>query len=163
VGLGSNQGESTAILSAALVGLQACAASDLHCSRLWRTSPVDCPPGSPDFLNAAVAFDVLPQITPEGLLRRLKQLEREHGRQQRYQRNAPRPLDLDLLLFGDEQRHTPWFTLPHPRAVDRQFVLQPAAEILPNRVWPGTGSTIAELQAGLKTDEQLELVCDRLW
>lgn len=163
VGLGSNQGESTAILKAALVGLQACAASDLCCSRLWRTSPVDCPPGSPDFLNAAVAFDALPGITPEAMLRRLKLLEREQGRMQHYQRNAPRPLDLDLLLFGDEQRSLPWFTLPHPRAIDRQFVLRPAAEVAPNRVWPGTTSTIAELLAALHTDEQLELVCDRSW
>lgn len=162
MGLGSNQGESSAILQAALAGLRACAASDLRCSRLWRTSPVDCPPGSPDFLNAAVAFDALPSLSPEALLRRLKLLEREHGRQQQYQRNAPRPLDLDLLLFGDEQRNLPWFTLPHPRAIDRQFVLRPAAEVLPDRVWPGSNSTIAELLANLVTDEKLELICDPL-
>lgn len=163
MGLGSNQGESSAILKAALAGLRACAVSDLCCSSLWRTSPVDCPPGSPDFLNAAVAFDVLPGMTPESLLRQLKRLEREHGRQQRYQRNAPRPLDLDLLLFGDELRNLPWFALPHPRAIDREFVLRPAAEIVPHRVWPGTTSTIAELLAALRTDEHLELVCDRLY
>ncbi len=162
MGLGSNQGESSAILKAALEGLRACAATDLHCSRLWRTSPVDCPPGSPDFLNAAVAFDALPGMTPETLLHNLKRLEREHGRQAQSQRNAPRPLDLDLLLFGEEQRNLPWFVLPHPRAIDREFVLRPAAELVPNRVWPGTTSTVAQLLASLDTDEELELVCERL-
>lgn len=162
MGLGSNQGESTAILRAALDGLRACAGSEIRCSRLWRTSPVDCPPGSPDFLNAAVAFEPLPGMSPETLLRNLKRLEREHGRQARYQRNAPRPLDLDLLLFGEQQRNLPWFILPHPRAIDREFVLRPAAELVPDRIWPGTTSTVAELLAGLQTDEELNLVCERL-
>ncbi len=71
-------------------------------SSLWRTSPVDCPPDSGDFINAVVAFEPRDGLTPEGLLAALKQLEREFGRAAAPVRNAPRELDLDLLVYGDE-------------------------------------------------------------
>ena len=73
-------------------------------------------------------------------------------------RNAPRELDLDLLLFDGETRDTDHFTLPHPRAVDRLFVLAPAEEVLPDAVWPGTGRTIRTLRAELETDEAVERI-----
>ncbi|HAL41562.1 MAG TPA: 2-amino-4-hydroxy-6-hydroxymethyldihydropteridine diphosphokinase, partial [Gammaproteobacteria bacterium] len=117
VGLGSNQGESTEIVIAAMHALARLAQpGSVRSSSLWRTSPVNCPPESGDFINAAVVFDALPDLTPEMLLSRLKTLEREFGRAERYQRNAPRELDLDLLLFGSERRQSEHFTLPHPRA-----------------------------------------------
>jgi len=156
VGLGSNQGDSVGIIRAALDRLTAFAAGPLRRSRLYRTSPVDCPPGSSDFVNAAAAFTPLPDTTPEGLLAALKALEREFGRTKRPVRNAPRELDLDLLLFGDEVRQQDDFVLPHPRAVDRLFVLEPAAELLPAVVWPGTRRTIAELRDALESSEEVE-------
>jgi len=122
-------------------------------SHLWQTSPVDCPPLSDDFINAAAAFEPLPDLTPEALLAGLKVLEREYGRNVAAVRNAPRELDLDLLLFGGETRDTESFTLPHPRAVNRLFVLAPAAEVMPDVVWPGTQRTIRELLAALDSDE----------
>ena len=71
-------------------------------------------------------------------------------------RNAPRELDLDLLLFDEQTRNDPDFVLPHPRAVNRLFVLAPAAEVLPEATWPGVGLTIAELLAGVASDEQVQ-------
>jgi len=125
-------------------------------SHLWQTSPVDCPPLSDDYINAAAAFEPLPDLTPEALLTGLKTLEREFGRQLEPVRNAPRELDLDLLLFGNQTRDTESFTLPHPRAVNRLFVLAPAAEVMPDVVWPGTQRTIRELLAALDSDEVVQ-------
>ncbi|MEJ2087586.1 MAG: 2-amino-4-hydroxy-6-hydroxymethyldihydropteridine diphosphokinase, partial [Gammaproteobacteria bacterium] len=78
-----------------------------------------------------------------------------YGREAAPVRNAPRELDLDLLLFDDQTRDSADFTLPHPRAVNRLFVLAPAAEVLPDAIWPGTDQSIAELLAALETDERV--------
>jgi 2-amino-4-hydroxy-6-hydroxymethyldihydropteridine diphosphokinase len=156
IGLGSNRGESAAIVAAAMDRLEAFASGPVLRSSLWRTSPVDCPPGSAPFVNAAAAFRPRPALTPEALLAALKALEVEFGRQPVTVRNSPRELDLDLLLFGDEIRDLSEFVLPHPRAVDRRFVLAPAAEVLPDAVWPRSGRTIRELLVALDSDEQVE-------
>jgi 2-amino-4-hydroxy-6-hydroxymethyldihydropteridine diphosphokinase len=156
IGLGSNRGDSAAIVAAAMDSLEAFASGPVLRSSLWRTSPVDCPPGSAPFVNAAAAFRPRPDLTPEALLTALKSLERAFGRQSVTVRNAPRELDLDLLLFGDEVRDLPEFILPHPRAVDRRFVLAPAAEVLPEAVWPRIGHTVRELLTALDSDEQVE-------
>lgn len=155
IGLGSNRGDSVAIVRAAMARLTTFAAGEMRRSSLWHTSPVDCPPDSAPFINAAAAFAPRPEVTPEGLLAALKALETEFGRSAVPLRNAPRELDLDLLLFGDERRDRPDFVLPHPRAVNRRFVLAPAVEVLPDRVWPGTGRTLRELLEGLVSDEQV--------
>ncbi len=125
-------------------------------SSIYRTSPVDCPPDSADFINAAVAFNAVEGLTPEQLLREVKALERSFGRGGVWQRNAPRPLDVDVLTFGNEQRNTAEFTLPHARVTQRAFVLVPLAEIAPDHVWPGTQMTVSELLAKLDTDECVE-------
>ncbi len=153
IGLGSNRGDSAAIVSEAMDRLQALAVGEIRRSALWRTSPVDCPPGSGDFINAAAAFEPVTGLTPEALLAALKALEREYGRAAATVRNAPRELDLDLLLFGDETRDDADFVLPHPRAVNRRFVLAPAAEVLPDAIWPGTGRRIETLLAALDSEE----------
>jgi len=155
IGLGSNQGASVAIVLEAMGRLETFAAGPILRSCLWRTSPVDCPPDAGDFINAAVAFEARAGLSPEALLAGLKTLEREYGVRSASIRNAPRALDLDLLLFGDERRDSAEFTLPHPRAVNRRFVLAPAAEVLPDAVWPETGSSIRALLALLESDEQV--------
>jgi 2-amino-4-hydroxy-6-hydroxymethyldihydropteridine diphosphokinase len=158
VGVGSNRGDSTTTVVAAMRRLGEHAAGALRCSDLWRTSPVDCPPGSGDFINAAVAFEARPGLTPEEMLRALKALEREYGRAASPVRNAPRELDLDLLLFDGQTRNTADFVLPHPRAVDRLFVLAPAAQVAPDAIWPGTRVTIRELLEKLESDEHVEVL-----
>lgn len=158
VGLGSNRGDCAATLAAALTCLESFASGPLLRSSLWRTSPVDCPPDSGDFLNAVAAFQPRHALTPEALLYRLKLLERRFGRTETPVRNAPRELDLDLLVFGHEQRRSSEFELPHPRATDRLFVLAPAAEVAPDLVWPGGAATVAQLLAQLQTDEQAQRI-----
>ena len=122
-------------------------------SSLWQTSPVDCPPGSPKFVNAVVGFIPRPDETPESLLAKLQELQKVFGRRPKKILNEPRPLDLDLVAFGDEKRNTPELILPHPRAHERRFVLRPLSEIAPELVLPGQGKTVAELLEELTTDE----------
>lgn len=155
IGLGSNRGASVAIVLEAMNRLERFATGALRRSNLWRTSPVDCPPEAGDFINAAVAFEARHGLSPEALLEALKRIEREFGERDPAVRNAPRALDLDLLLFGDERRASAEFCLPHPRAVQRRFVLAPAAEVLPDAVWPGTGKAIHMLLAQLCSDERV--------
>lgn len=163
IGLGSNQGSSISIVHAALVDLKKLALpGTFEHSRLWQTSPVDCPPDSDAFINAVACFEVSQEVTPEGLLKTLKTLERHYGRGAKLVRNAPRELDLDLLIFGDELRDSEDFVLPHPRAVDRLFVLAPAAEIVPELVWPGMSKTVRELLNALESDEQVKPLADDL-
>lgn len=156
VAMGSNLGDSANLLRAAVVRLAAFSSIPLHCSSLWRSTPVNCPPGSPNFINAVVTLTPLPHFTPESLLAELQALERTLGRLPKKVLNEARPLDLDLIAWGDEVRNTPTLTLPHPRAHLRQFVLQPLSELAPDLVLPGQTQTVAELLAGLRTDQELE-------
>jgi 2-amino-4-hydroxy-6-hydroxymethyldihydropteridine diphosphokinase len=145
IALGSNLGDSAATVRAAMAALEPLAASPLLRSSLLRTAPVDCPPGSPDFVNAVVAFEPIAGETPESLLEKLHAVEQRFGRQRSGLVNEARSLDLDLIAFGNERRSTPPLTLPHPRATLRQFVLTPLAEILPEFQVPGWPATAGEL------------------
>jgi len=155
VALGSNLGASEAIVKRAIQRLRAFAHADFRASSLWRTGPVDCPPGADDYINAVVAFRPRTGLTPETLLSALKAIEREFGRQPTSVRNAPRELDLDLLVFDDQVRDGDDFTLPHPRGHQRRFVLAPAAEVAADLVWPGRQRTIAQLLASLADVERV--------
>jgi 2-amino-4-hydroxy-6-hydroxymethyldihydropteridine diphosphokinase len=159
IGIGSNRGDSVRIVLSSIVALRRFAVRDFRASSLWRTSPVDCPPDAADFINAAVGFEPHPELTPEALLAALKALEREFEPRDVGVRNAPRELDLDLLVFGAERRNTAAFTLPHPRAALRRFVLAPVAEIAPDLRWPDARASVAELLAGLHSGERVERLC----
>lgn len=128
VALGSNQGDSRASVLSAIERLSALG-GELVASSLMLSKPVDCPTGSPDFVNAVVAFEAKPGETPETLLEKLQTLEVEFGRQPKVVMNEPRPLDLDIILFGREERASEQLTIPHPRAHLRSFVTGPMAEI----------------------------------
>jgi 2-amino-4-hydroxy-6-hydroxymethyldihydropteridine diphosphokinase len=149
VALGSNLGNSVQILRSVIERLEALSDQPLLKSGFWQTSPVDCPPGSPGFINAVVAFATREGETSESLLAKLQQLEKEFGRQPKKVLNEARPLDLDLIAFGNERRNSTQLTLPHPRAHERRFVLDPLREIAPELVLPGQSRTIAELLAVL--------------
>ena len=153
VALGSNLGDSARILREALAQLQALSDQPMLKSSLWQTSPVDCPPGSPPFVNAVVAFIPRAEATPEQLLRQLQDLERQFGRPPKKVLNEPRPLDLDLVVFGTESRDTSELTLPHPRAHLRRFVLQPLCEIAPELILPGQTQTSSALLRRLPPGE----------
>ena len=145
VALGSNLGEAPKNVTRAIERLKELSSAPLLKSSLWQSSPVDCPPGSPDFVNAVVILGACPGETPESLLSKLQAIEREFGRQAKKVMNEPRPLDLDLIGFGNERRATRDLTLPHPRAHLRRFVLEPLGEIAPELILPGQTKTVAEL------------------
>ena len=135
VGLGTNLGDAPATLAAAFDALAELPQSVLVArSSLWRSAPIDST--GPDYVNAVAAMDT--GLSPDALLAALLAIEADHGRTRPY-RNAPRTLDLDLLLHGDTVLQTPALTLPHPRLHLRAFVLEPLAELAPELVIPGLG------------------------
>jgi 2-amino-4-hydroxy-6-hydroxymethyldihydropteridine diphosphokinase len=158
VALGSNLGDSPALIATAMDRLQDLSMRALLRSSLWRNAPVNCPSNSPPFVNAVVQLTPLPAETPESLLEKLQALEREFGRRVKTVHNEPRPLDLDLIAFGSEIRHDPRLTLPHPRVLQRRFVLQPLSEIAAAFILPGQPKTIAALLAALPPDSSMKKV-----
>lgn len=149
VGLGANLGHRAATIAHAVDAIAALPHTQLvRQSSIYRSAPLDA--AGPDYLNAVV--ELATGLAPEALLARLQAIESAAGRERPY-RNAPRTLDLDLLLYGERRVATPTLTVPHPRMGDRAFVLQPLAEIAPElvsaqqlaavtsqvvvRLWPG--------------------------
>jgi 2-amino-4-hydroxy-6-hydroxymethyldihydropteridine diphosphokinase len=135
VGLGANLGDPRQAIAEARAAIAALPGTrEVAASSLWRSAPVDA--SGPDFLNAVV--ELRTALEPRALLEALLAIEREHGRQRPY-RNAPRTLDLDLLLHGERRIDEPGLCVPHPRMHLRAFVLDPLAEIAPGLVVPGLG------------------------
>lgn len=149
IGLGANLGNAVQTLRQALEDLQAlplcrlCAASGLY-----RSAPVDA--GGPDYINAVAHIQT--GLDPHALLARLQAIEAAHGRQRPYP-NAPRSLDLDLLLYDRLRLDTPVLSLPHPRMHLRAFVLQPLQELAPSFTLPQ--GSLPELLAACR-DQRIE-------
>lgn len=141
IGLGANLGAPPAAFGAALRALARQPGIDvLRVSSLYVSRPLDA--DGPDYLNAVALLAVT--LSPLALLDALQAQEQAAGRTRAY-RNAPRVLDLDLILFGAVRLQTPRLTLPHPRAHLRRFVLEPAHEVWPDAVLPGQGALAALL------------------
>lgn len=136
VGLGANLGDAAGTLRDTLVQLDRLPQTRLRAaSSLYRTAPVEA--DGPDYVNAVAWLDT--GLSASELLAGLQGLEQEAGRLRSY-RNAPRTLDLDLLLYGDEVSEDPLLTLPHPRMHLRAFVLVPLAELCADLHIPGRGA-----------------------
>ncbi len=161
VALGSNLGDPRQNILGAMRRLEGLSDGPLLKSSLWQTMPVDCPPGSPLFVNAVVSLRPRAGETPESLLTKLQALEKEFGRRPKKVLNEARPLDLDLIAFASAVRHSDFLVLPHPRAHERRFVLQPLAEISPDLILPGQRSTAAELLQMLPAGESVEKMIGR--
>lgn len=130
IALGANLGDPAQALRDALSALGAVPGVRLVCaSSLYRTAPVDS--SGPDYLNAVA--EIATTLTAPALLDALQAIEQQAGRERPY-RNAPRTLDLDLLLYGDARIDSSRLTVPHPRMHERAFVLVPLRELAPDRV-----------------------------
>lgn len=144
IGLGANLGDAAATVRAAIAKLRELPHTRvLGTSSLYRTAPQEA--SGPDFVNAVVAAQT--RLDAMELLSRLQGIENEAGRERPY-RNAPRTLDLDLLLYGGGRIDSPRLTLPHPRLAARAFVLVPLAEIAP--------PLVARAQLDAVADQRIE-------
>ncbi len=142
VALGANLGEPRRALRDALQALDAATGLRVvKASSLYRTAPIES--SGPDYLNAVA--ELATTLTAPALLDTLQAIEARAGRERPY-RNAPRTLDLDLLLYGDGRIHSPRLVVPHPRMGERAFVLIPLAEIAPGRVTPAQCQAVANQQ-----------------
>lgn len=140
VGLGSNLAHPRRQIARALAGLARLPRTRIvGVSPNYATAPIASPYPQPDFVNAVVALRTF--LSPRALLRRLLAIERRQGRTRdaKTPRNAPRTLDLDLLLYGRRRIRLPQLTVPHPRMHERAFVLMPLLDIAPAISLPGRG------------------------
>jgi 2-amino-4-hydroxy-6-hydroxymethyldihydropteridine diphosphokinase len=136
VALGANLGDAAAAVEAAIAALGRLPSTRLAArSSLYRTAPAGYAE-QPDFINAVAALDT--ELPPRALLDALLALEHAQGRTRDFP-NAPRTLDLDVLLYGTQAVRAPGLTIPHPRMHERAFVLVPLAEIAPDAELPGHG------------------------
>ena len=163
IALGSNLGDTRQNILRAMARLQSFSDRPVLKSSLWQTTPVDCPPDSPKFVNAVAGLVPRKGETPESLLKKLRALEIEFGRGPKKIPNEPRPLDLDLIAFENEIRpaapkrgeggNSPELILPHPRAHLRRFVLQPLSEIAPDLILPEQTKSVWDLLRDLPEAE----------
>lgn len=151
IGLGANLGDRGEALLQALKAMAALPQSQLQAvSALYSSAPVDA--NGPDYLNAVAQLETA--LQPQAFLESLQAIEQAAGRVRPY-RNAPRTLDLDVLLWGDEQLRTPTLVVPHPRMYERAFVLQPLAQLDASLV------SAAQLQA--VADQRIDVVQGPQW
>ena len=135
IGVGANLGDASANVDDALARLAALGGGSLvAASSKYRTAPIDS--SGADYINAVACIDTF--LSAPDLLVALHAIELAHGRERPY-RNAPRTLDLDILLYGDQTVDLPHLQVPHPRMLERAFVLVPLLEIAPQVAVPGRG------------------------
>jgi 2-amino-4-hydroxy-6-hydroxymethyldihydropteridine diphosphokinase len=136
IGLGANLGDAEATVRKALAALDEIDATSLGAqSSLFRTAPIDA--GGDDYVNAVAQLTT--DLPPQALLHALQDIEQRYGRERPFP-NAPRTLDLDLLLYGQQRVASPELTVPHPRMTTRAFVLIPLLQIDPFITIPGKGA-----------------------
>ena len=139
IALGANLGDAMQTLREAVAAVGRLPHTRvLKASSLYRTAPVDS--SGPDYLNAVLQLQTA--MPAPVLLQALQEIEAAAGRERPY-RNAPRTLDLDILLYGSGQIDSPHLQVPHPRMAQRAFVLEPLAEIAPWRVSPAQREAVA--------------------
>ncbi len=133
--LGGNLPDTPEKMDFALEKLQNSGFTADRISKIFHSEAVDCVPGTPDFLDRAVTGEW--KNSAEELLRICQRIEIEAGRPEIHSSRESRVLDIDIILFGNEIIDLPHLTVPHPRALQRRFVLEPLAEIAPDWNFPG--------------------------
>ncbi len=151
IALGSNMGNRRAELDAGICFLRVLATNhEVRESPRIETAPVNCPPGSPPFLNSIAELEIDSVMYPPlNLFGCLEEFEIERGRCPLREVNSPRPLDLDIIYYGVEKFDQMGLIIPHPRAHARRFVLEPLSHLRPDLVLPGQTKTVKELLAAL--------------
>ena len=126
----------------------------LRVSPTYETAAVGMAPGTPDFLNRVVelALESPWKDDPEGTMQALLRIEQDMGRTRTGGAVTSRPIDLDIVLWGDRNLDLPDLTVPHARMLQRRFVLQPLADLVPKHLIPGTQRTVAEHLQALPAD-----------
>lgn len=154
IALGSNLGDRLENLRQAVVSLlqRVPGSHVIATSAVYETDPLDCPPGSPGFLNAAIELEA--ELQPLDLLRHTRAIEAALGRPNEHEHHAPRTVDLDLLYADAVVMDHPDLTLPHPRMTQRRFVLQPLADIRAELRLPGEGRSVQDILALLPTSNE---------
>lgn len=142
LGLGSNVGDSAANLRAAAAALEAAGVRVLARASIYVTAPQGDVLDQPDFFNSALKIET--ELAPLQLLDLCKQIERDHGRDPHGVRHGPRPIDIDVLMLGEEPFESERLSLPHREIATRRFVLEPLLEIAPDFALPD-GTTAASL------------------
>lgn len=158
IALGSNLGDSREEMRLAFAFLRKLDSGALV-SSLYRSSPVNCPPGSPEFINAVAEISFSDGLMY--LLEKLQSYEKERGRPEDRALNSPRPVDLDILYAEDLEMRTVRLTLPHPRMMERLFVLEPLCEIRPELILPAQSRPVTVLLEELKQRSH-DQVCRKL-
>jgi len=142
IGLGANLGDREGAFARALSALRcASGVGQVECSPLYETEPEG--PPQPLYLNAAASFTTT--LGAREVLDLLLALERREGRERGPERNAPRPLDLDLLLYGADEIDEPGLQVPHPRLHERAFVLAPLCDLAASLQHPSLGRSVQQL------------------
>ena len=145
IALGSNLGDRAEQLRQAREQIHSPDLRLLRASSIYETAPRDVE-DQPWFLNQVIECET--DLFPRQLLARLQNIERAMGRKRRMAK-GPREIDLDILLFGDAVVKAPELEVPHPRMAERRFVLEPLAELAPEKKHPGTRRTMREMLAGV--------------
>jgi len=148
IALGGNLGDSAEIFCNAIAKLSQNGVENIKMSGLFHSKAENCPPDSPDFINAALIG--VWAASAEKLLQLCQSLEIAAGRPGNHDFNAPRTLDLDIILFGDELINTENLQIPHPRAASRLFVLQPLATLAPDWIFPDSGKSVEQILESYK-------------
>ena len=128
---------------------------------IYQSQPVDCASDAPDFYNTVIEIDYIGE--PYDLLRMTQGIEFHMGREAVHALNAPRVIDVDLLYFGDVVMAEEILTVPHPRLLERRFVLQPLNDIRPNLTLPGDSVRISEHYRYLDSDEPPLTLVQSVW
>ena len=163
IALGSNVGDRLENLRAAyreVIKLSSDPAA-IRCSSIYETSPVDSPPDASSYLNAVIEIEY--ERPAVALLDSLLKIERTLGRPSKRPRNAPRVIDLDLLYVGNLTLNSPEIVIPHPRIIQRRFVLEPLADIAPELMLPGQAASIRESLMRLKNEEEVTKIAEELY
>lgn len=124
-------------------------------SSLYRSEPLDCPPGSEDFINAVMTLRVSAGVSASQMLVATQGIEAEFGRRRGAEPNQARTLDIDIISYGNQVLESDELILPHPRAAQRKFVLLPLAEIDPHMILPGQTASVSQLLAALPESERV--------